>query len=322
MAQKSKSPGRATLLWPLLLLLLGALALAALYYLGATRPLQSRELSALPPEGKPLSLRGEREVYTAPEEDAADAPQPSPEEDRSYGEVLVQGEGMTVYRVQGKRYTGVLAVIDDPRRLYVGTLAGYGMNGLTLEGIMDASGAVLGVNGGGFQDANGQGNGSVPIGVVMVDGQFRYGGPGGYYDVCAFDGDGRLYVGPRTGAQLQELGVQHAVCYGPALIIDGEMQQPSSLNLEPRTAVGQREDGSVLLLVVEGRQVGSLGVSLPELAAIMASYGAVNATNLDGGASSVMLYDHTMLNRPNGLAGMRGIPSAVLVRPAGEGAEE
>ena len=78
----------------------------------------------------------------------------------------------------------------------------------------------------------------------------------------------------------------------------------------------------MLLLVVEGRQVGSLGVSLPELAAIMASYGAVNATNLDGGASSVMLYDHTMLNRPNGLAGMRGIPSAVLVRPAGEGAEE
>lgn len=324
MAHRKKRRSRfRPLLPPLLALVLGTAVLGGLYVYGARqRTPMADELTAAPDGGAPLSLWQQQEFYTAAaEENAAEETAESAPE-YPYEEILRQEEGLTIYRIQGKRYKAVLAVIDDPKRLYVGTLQTYGWYGQTLEQIMEGSDALLGVNGGGFQDLNGEGNGSTPIGVVMVDGEFRWGGPGGEYDACAFDKDGKLHVGRMTGYQMQEWGVQYAVSYGPCLIQDGVIQEQVNPYLEPRTAVGQREDGSVLLMIIEGRQVGALGVSYKEEAEIMAAYGAINATNMDGGASSVMLYEHEMLNHPNGLAGMRTIPSAILVRRLGEEAAE
>ena len=59
--------------------------------------------------------------------------------------------------------------------------------------------------------------------------------------------------------------------------------------LNPRTAIGQRKDGTLLLLVTDGRgRNGHLGASASDLIDIMVEYGAVNAANLDGGSSSCM----------------------------------
>jgi exopolysaccharide biosynthesis protein/flagellar hook assembly protein FlgD len=66
-----------------------------------------------------------------------------------------------------------------------------------------------------------------------------------------------------------------------------------------RTAVGQRADGSVLLVTVDGGRPGSsVGMTNFELAQELAGLGAVTAMGLDGGPSSTMAFDGELLNKP------------------------
>ena len=62
----------------------------------------------------------------------------------------------------------------------------------------------------------------------------------------------------------------------------------------PRTAIGQRADGAVIFVCIDGRQVGSPGGTYADIINIMQEYGAVNACNMDGGSSSVMMYRDTL----------------------------
>ena len=103
------------------------------------------------------------------------------------------------------------------------------------------------------------------------------------------------------------------------LIRDGVMSDPAELASEvnPRSAVGQREDGAILLLVVDGRQAASLGATTQDLADIMADYGAVNACNLDGGSSSLLWYDGAYLNLGPLMRRPRPVPDAFLVLKEG-----
>lgn len=78
------------------------------------------------------------------------------------------------------------------------------------------------------------------------------------------------------------------------LIINNEAREMNGMGsgLNPRTAIGQRADGSVILFVTDGRgKSGHLGASSGDLIAVMQEYGAVNAANLDGGSSSCMYYN-------------------------------
>lgn len=112
-------------------------------------------------------------------------------------------------------------------------------------------------------------------------------------------------------------GVKEAVCFGPALIINGTPCNSSGIlsgGLNPRTAIGQRRDGAVMLLVVNGRSIGSLGATLDDLVDIMMSNDAVNASNLDGGASSLMMYNGETLNNSAYVYGERILPNAILVQ--------
>ena len=66
----------------------------------------------------------------------------------------------------------------------------------------------------------------------------------------------------------------------------------SGSGANPRTAIGQRADGTVLLLVTDGRGAsGHLGATASDLIEVLSKYGAVNAANLDGGSSSSMYYN-------------------------------
>jgi exopolysaccharide biosynthesis protein len=67
----------------------------------------------------------------------------------------------------------------------------------------------------------------------------------------------------------------------------------------PRTAVGLTQDGRILLVVVDGRQALSKGMSLLELALFLRELGAVNAMNLDGGGSSEMIVKGRIVNKPS-----------------------
>ena len=67
----------------------------------------------------------------------------------------------------------------------------------------------------------------------------------------------------------------------------------------PRTAVGVKRDGTILLLVVDGRSFASSGMTLNELAQYFLRLGAINAVNFDGGGSSAMVVDGRLVNKPS-----------------------
>ena len=103
------------------------------------------------------------------------------------------------------------------------------------------------------------------------------------------------------------------------LIKDGVVNTEGIKNafLNPRTAIGQRSDGAVLLLVIEGRKSSSPGATFQDLADIFQNYGAVNACNMDGGSSSMMWYNGEYINSTASLIGLRPIPTAFVVLPEG-----
>lgn len=126
---------------------------------------------------------------------------------------------------------------------------------------------------------------------------------------------------PRFGGA-RHWPVRDAVAGGPALVINGEIRIPveeevffgSSIpDIHPRTAAGYTRDGDLILLVVDGRQVASRGVDLKELAILMRDLGCIEAMNLDGGGSSTLVVNGTLLNRPAGRTLQREVMSALAV---------
>jgi hypothetical protein len=94
-----------------------------------------------------------------------------------------------------------------------------------------------------------------------------------------------------------------------------------ALERHPRTAVGLRADGTVLLVVVDGRQPGhSAGMTLPELTGLLLELGAVDALNLDGGGSTTLVVRGRIVNRPSDPV-ERPVTNALVVRSTGGGCD-
>lgn len=228
--------------------------------------------------------------------------------------------GIEVHDVKGGTYNGKMIVVKDPRRVFVGVPEAYGEDkkGLSLSAMIEKYGALGGTNAGGFIDPSGSGTGGLPEGIVIYENELLWGEPGGSYSIAGIDGEGLLHVGKMTGEKAMSLGIKYAVSYGPALIINGEpcnAKRSLGGGINPRTAIGQRADGAMLLLVVNGRQIDSLGASLDDLVEVMLSFGAVNASNLDGGSSSLMKLDGKYLNTSSYiLGGERVLASAILIK--------
>ena len=136
------------------------------------------------------------------------------------------------------------------------------------------------------------------------------------YEIVGINDDDILVVGKMTGKEAINSGVRDAVCFGPTLIVNGNGLSGIGTGggLNPRTAIGQRADGTIMLLVIEGRQATSLGASYNDLIRVMLEYGAINAANLDGGSSSVMYYDNELINSNASVIGLRKMPTTILVR--------
>lgn len=217
--------------------------------------------------------------------------------------------------VIGPSYRGKMMIVNDPSRVYVYSIPNYGEHwGSTLSEAVAADDAIGGINGGGFMDENGLGHGAQPLGIVMSKGVWRNGAKGSTYKLIGLNNENKLVIGSMTGNKAIESGIRDAVYWGPALIVNGDpVDVGKGGGLNPRSAIGQRADGAILLLVVDGRQPSSLGASYLDLIGIMQEYGAVNAANLDGGNSSSMVYDGQVITRPAGLDGERRIPTFILV---------
>jgi exopolysaccharide biosynthesis protein len=115
---------------------------------------------------------------------------------------------------------------------------------------------------------------------------------------------------------------EYAVQGGPVLISDGKINITTEEevffgstipNIHPRTAVGYTSDNHLLILIIDGRQPLSRGVSLDELAAILNDLDCVEALNMDGGGSSAAVVDGILLNRPSGKMVEREVMSVITI---------
>ncbi len=225
-----------------------------------------------------------------------------------------------VIDVKGSTYKGKLMIIKDPSRLFVGTIGGFKEgNGMVVTNIARRYDAVAGINGGEFVDGETTWTG-MPVGLVMVDGQILNGNQDTTYHVTGITYDYKLVVGNMTAAMAKENNIRDCVSIsnsiGPFLVVNGNPQDVSGIGggINPRTAIGQTADGSILLLAIDGRMANSLGASFSDLQDIMLQYGAVNASTMDGGTSTQMYYDGEVINTPYSPTGPRSCPTAFLIK--------
>lgn len=237
-----------------------------------------------------------------------------------YGLIDEDGDGIILENVSGPGYLGYMMVVLDPGRICFGTPSVFSDEGVTLGRMAVENDCVAGINGGGFDDPGGVSAGGQPIGMTIVDGEILFAAEGVSYSFVGFDGDHILHTGQMTPAQAREKGIRFGCTFGPVLVANGEPTSSSILlsGVNPRTAIGQRADGAVLLLVIEGRHARSLGATYEDLSDIMLRYGAMNACNLDGGSSSNMWVDGEYISAGASIIGDRRIPTAFLVRREAE----
>ena len=227
------------------------------------------------------------------------------------------------YTLDGNsKYNGYYLIIKDPTRVKIGYTSKLKVEGETTSQIAEKNGAIAAINGGGFVDqsssAEWTGNGGLPTGVIMNEGKVVYDDLSGEKTTSiGITKDGTMVVGNFSVSELKEKGVQEAVSFYPALVINGRMTQISGdggFGIAPKTAIGQRKDGAIILLVIDGRELGSLGATVKEVQEIMSKLGCLNAMNLDGGKSTTMYYDGEIMNKPSNSMGERTVATAIIVK--------
>ena len=226
-------------------------------------------------------------------------------------------EGIEVIDVSTDTFKAYLMVIDDPSRVELVTSPNVGVVGSTTSQIVEHYDAIAGINAGGLADDT-YGTGDVPTGLLITNSQyFADVNPYESFSMCGFTQDNILYVSDNvTKYTIDQLNLRCAVSFGPVLIVNGtpRISGGGGWGIQPRTCIGQRQDGTVLFLVIDGRQTDSLGATLKNAQDILLNHGAYNAFNLDGGASTTMVFDSKLVNKPSDFAGERYVPTAFIVK--------
>nr|WP_245996046.1 phosphodiester glycosidase family protein [Paenibacillus taihuensis] len=224
-----------------------------------------------------------------------------------------------IEKISGHGYSGYVMTVNDPKKIRIVVPEKQGRGERVLS-MVQRTGAIAGVNGGGFADPNWNGNGFQPIGIVMSGGELFYSdlGKSRSTQVVGIDKEGKMIAGRYSLDELKQLGVQEAVTFQPRIIVNGKgliKNAADGWGIAPRTAMGQREDGAILFVVIDGRQPGhSIGANLYDVQNIMLAHGAVIAANLDGGSSTMLVKDGEVLNKPSTKSSEgRYLPTAWLV---------
>lgn len=211
-----------------------------------------------------------------------------------------EGEIYKYFKVEGYNFDAYMAVIYDPSKVEVVTSKYLGSKGQYLVDMAKENNAVVAINGGGFIDPEGEGNGGIATGIVIKNGQIIQGSSAGT-GLIGFTNDNKLYLGYISANEAIRIGIRDAIEFGPFLIVNGKssfIKGNGGYGIHPRSAIGQRQDGIVLFLVIDGRRIDSVGASMKDVNDIMLKYGAYNAANLDGGNSSVLVINNKIVNRP------------------------
>lgn len=241
---------------------------------------------------------------------------------------VVNNEGTDVSRfdLHTPRFDGYILEINNPKRVKVGMTQKLGKVGQRTSEIAEENNAVAAINGGAFKDASSdgklyEGTGAFPGGIVLSDGKLLYSDAkdNESVDITGFTSDGILVTGRYSYNQIKKMNITEALSFGGVnsnLILNGKPQlhDDGGQGLNPRTAIGQKKDGTVIMLVIDGRGLVKNGASLKEVQDIMLKMGAWNAANLDGGSSSTMYYDGSVINNPSNWDGERTVATVFYVQ--------
>ena len=211
-------------------------------------------------------------------------------------------DGMIFQTLSGKTFKAYVLLVKDPSRVYVGTSSDYKSqkSGMDIFNIAKKYNAVAAINGGEFSDPGGVGDGGAPIGITYSQGQLMWTDKHTNRTFIGIDKNDKLVVSEGMNkATAESLGIRDGVCFqtGNVLITnDGSNvtlhRADGNTGTAQRTAIGQTADGTIILLVTDGRTSSSLGATHNDVIDIMVSYGAVTAGMLDGGSSAMMYYDN------------------------------
>ena len=222
-----------------------------------------------------------------------------------------ESEDIEIVEIAGRTFFATLMIVKDPSRVSLATTYPWKEYGVPLDELVEDNDAVAGINGGIYNSYNHAGGS--PLGVVVSNGEIQMNDPQclpGLVLIGLTEDDILVVIDlsdknkKETEALIKEQKIRDAVTFQEEssdknnhfvqLIINGKERELNGMGsgLNPRTAIGQRADGALLLLVTDGRGTsGHLGASASDLIGIMSEYGAVNAANLDGGSSSCMYYN-------------------------------
>ncbi len=238
--------------------------------------------------------------------------------------VLTKDPGNDLYKVievSGSSYQGFLVAVYDPSRISIATTKYLNVRGESILTVSKRENAIIAMNAGGFYDPDWNSNGAIPHGTVISNGKvvsdYEDARMGGGF-IC-FTNENKLILGRMTKEQALAKGCRDAIEFGPYLIVNGKssfIKGNGGWGTAPRSAIGQRKDGIVLFLVIDGRMIGRPGADMVDLTEIMENYGAYNAANLDGGSSSELVINQKIVNTPvaAGSYGLRDMPTFWVVK--------
>ncbi|MBR5528224.1 MAG: phosphodiester glycosidase family protein [Clostridia bacterium] len=236
-------------------------------------------------------------------------------------------EGLYLKPASGDNWKGWLMLISDPKRVKLEDTRRQFECGQKVMTMIDNAGAIAGINGGGFSDGpNYDSNGGTPAGLVITDGNIVYPTTpesisDETFNMIGINSDGVLVLRQCTPQWAIDNGIVSAVSFNPYIIVNGEgiiKRGTGGWGIAPRTAIGQRQTGEIIFMVIDGRQIGhSIGADLLPLQETLLGEKCINAAMLDGGSSTVMIYNNEFVNKPS-LGFERYINNCWVVMPISE----
>lgn len=213
-----------------------------------------------------------------------------------------EGQEYKLIEIKENKYKGFLVAIYDPSRVDLYTSAKVSTGGEFPSTMAKNSKAKVLINASGFGIS--AGGKLVPHGRTVQDGKIiSIGSEKSGGAEIGFSEDDILILFKNNKVDIEKYKIRDAVNFGPFLVVNGKASYISGQagGLQPRSAIGQRKDGIVLFLVIDGRStLNGIGANYADLAKIFIRYGAYNAANLDGGGSATLVIDGKLINNPCG----------------------
>lgn len=181
----------------------------------------------------------------------------------------------------------------------------------TTSNIAEDNNAILAINGDfyGFRD----------YGFVVRNGHLYR--STGKTDALLIKADGSFEIVDETTYDLQSSlsTIWQALSFGPSLLVDGEItvgvndEVGQAMQSNPRTAIGVIRPLHYVFIVSDGRTSNDEGLTLYQLATVMKNLGVTTAYNLDGGGSSTMVFNGTLINTPSSQNSERKVSDIVYI---------